>query len=75
MKKTEGDITTIFSCTCPYCDEYQDTNHGEHLKTAVSKRNKYWFCEINEDTDNLPVTCSNEDCKKKFLVEKFTHLI
>jgi len=74
MKKTEGDITTTFSCTCPYCDEYQNTDHDKNLKEAVSEANEYWFCDFDDETDNLIVICINEDCKKEFIVEKFTHL-
>ena len=46
MKKTEGDITTTFSCTCPYCNEYKDTDHNESLREAISDRDEYWFSDF-----------------------------
>lgn len=70
----EGNITVTYSCTCPYCDEYQNTDSDESLRKKISNNSEYWFCEFNDNTDNLKVECTNPECRKPFIVKKFTHL-
>ena len=74
MKKVEGDITVCYSATCPYCGEYQNTDHDKNIKEKVSNASEYWFCEFDDETNNLVIECANNDCKKEFIIEKFTHL-
>lgn len=71
----EGDITVKYSCTCPYCEEYQNTDTDENIRRAIYNQSEHWFCEFDNKTDNLIVQCSNSECRKEFLVKKFTHSI
>ena len=70
--KVEGTIHVSYTCECPHCDEYHDTDRDQDFAKAISNANEYWRVDHDDRTDNLEVECIN--CKKTFIVEKFTHL-
>ena len=72
MKIVEGNITVTYSVTCPCCDKYMNTDHDNELRQKIADKSEYWFCDFDESTDNLEVNCPQ--CKKKFVIDKFTHL-
>ena len=74
LPKVEGTIHVSFTCECPHCENYIDTDHDEEFKSDLENINEHWFCDFeDDDLDNIEIECP--ECNKKFIVEKFTHLI